>query len=63
MNGHDMVTKESVLRNMRRVGLADRVAEADRVLPDPVDLRRDDRLLARLGVSRESLMDALGGSP
>lgn len=57
------VRKEDILRNMRRVGWTERLPEAERLLPEVVDLDRDHELLARLGLSRTSLIDALGGSP
>jgi hypothetical protein len=57
------VLKEDILRNMRRVGLHDRVPEAERLLPDVVDLDRDRTLLEQLGLSRTGMIDAMGGSP
>ena len=47
---------------MRRVGRTDRIEEADRILPDPVDLDRDAHLLARLGMSLDAAFNELGGS-
>jgi hypothetical protein len=32
-------------------------------LPDPIDIERDGDALVKHGVSREQLMDRLGGSP
>jgi hypothetical protein len=32
-------------------------------LLDPVDLQRDQQILARYGLSPQRLMDRLGGSP
>jgi hypothetical protein len=54
--------KSDVLDLMRRVGLADRVAEAEATLPDVVDLRRHADLLAHLGLGPDALADRLGGS-
>jgi hypothetical protein len=54
--------KTEVLRVLRAAGLA---ATADRVadqLPDPVDLDRDRPLLERHGISRDLLVDRMGGS-
>ena len=34
-----------------------------RDLPDPIDIERDGGALVKHGVSREQLMDRLGGSP
>ena len=36
---------------------------AERELPDTIDLRRDQDLLARFGITRGQLMDRAGGSP
>jgi hypothetical protein len=47
---------------MRRIGLEDRVAEAQRILPEVVDLDRDEQLLYRLGLSLDRIVDDLGGS-
>jgi hypothetical protein len=32
-------------------------------LPDPIDLERDQPILEKSGLSRERLMDMMGGSP
>ena len=32
-------------------------------LPEPIDLQRDQQILARYGLSRERLTDRIGGSP
>ena len=47
---------------MRRIGMGDRIPEARRILPDIVDLDRDDRLLADLGLGLDVIVDQLGGS-
>ena len=52
-----------VLDVMRRVGMHERMAEAQRILPDPVDTDRDVQLLQGLGISRDSLIQRMGGSP
>ena len=56
-------TKHEVLALMRRLGKGDRIDEAERILPDPVDLNRDNRLLTQLGVGVDSAVDEMGGSP
>jgi hypothetical protein len=56
-------TKEQVLALMRRMGLHDRIPEAEHLLPTVVDLHRNERLLARLGLGIDEATDALGGSP
>ncbi len=32
-------------------------------LPDPIDLQRDQEILARYGLDQERLMEVMGGSP
>jgi hypothetical protein len=51
-----------IITMMRRVGLGDRVAEAQQVLPEVIDLDRDQQLLYRLGLSLDRIVDRLGGS-
>ena len=57
------LSKAKVLAVMRRVGRGDRIEEAERILPDPVDLGRDNHLLIQLGVTVDSAVDAMGSSP
>jgi hypothetical protein len=46
------------------VGYAeDFISDALSQLPDPIDLQRDQEILASYGLSRERLMDRLGSSP
>jgi len=57
-------SKADVLAIMTRIGIDEElIAEAARILPDPVDLDRDQRVLARFGLSRGGLVDRMGGSP
>ena len=51
-----------IITVMRRVGLGDRVAEAQQTLPEVIDLDRDEQLLYRLGLSLDRIVDRLGGS-
>jgi hypothetical protein len=51
-----------IITVMRRVGLGDRVAEAQQTLPEVIDLDRDEQLLYRLGLSMDRIVDRLGGS-
>jgi hypothetical protein len=48
---------------LRRAGLADVAAAAQTSLPDPVDSKALDHFCARYGLSRQSLIDRMGGSP
>ena len=41
----------------------EQIDEVLRGLPDPIDIERDGGALVKHGVSREQLMDRLGGSP
>jgi hypothetical protein len=51
-------------RVMRRTGYSNEfISEVLGQLRDPVDLRRDEQILIRYGLSSERLMDRLGGSP
>jgi hypothetical protein len=55
---------EEVARVLRHAGYADElIREVLSQLPDPIDLQRDQQILARYGLGREPLMDRLGGSP
>ncbi|HEX4010111.1 MAG TPA: hypothetical protein VHX62_08890 [Solirubrobacteraceae bacterium] len=59
------VPKQEVLAVLARVGRQDLIEEAKRNLPDPVDTDRDlDReRLVRYGLTRDQLIDRMGGSP
>jgi hypothetical protein len=49
---------------LHRAGYSDEVIhELLSQLPDPIDLQRDQQILARYGLSPEGLMDRMGGSP
>jgi hypothetical protein len=56
-------SKQDVIALMRRLGRTDRIAEAQEILPDPVDLQRDSHLLMRLGLNLDHAVNELGGSP
>ena len=57
-----VISKEDALNVMRRLGLADRIEEAKRRLPDPVDLVHDSAILTDLGLTFDAIVDQLGGS-
>jgi hypothetical protein len=60
----DLRAKADVLAVLRRAGIPEQTVQAlDAVLEDPVDLRRDGDLLARYGITRDRLIDRMGGSP
>jgi hypothetical protein len=55
---------EEAARLFRRAGYSDEfISEVLSQLPDPIDLARDEQILARYGLSPERLMDRMGGSP
>jgi len=54
---------QHVVDVLRRTGLSQVAKEAQRTLPDPVDQAVLDRFCAAHGLSKQSLMDRLGGSP
>ena len=55
--------RAEVLRILRRAGRPDTADELASLLPDPVDLDREAGLLERHGLSRDVLIDRMGGSP
>ena len=61
---HVIRSKADVLAVLRRAGIPEETVQAlDAALDDPVDLRRDGNLLASYGITLDSLVDAMGGSP
>jgi hypothetical protein len=58
-----VLAKDDVLAVMRRAGYTDRLLEAERRLPDVIDLDRDGDLLQRFGLGLDAVTDRMGGSP
>jgi len=56
-------SRQHVVDLLRRTGMADAADEAERVLPDPVDLEYLTQWGAKHGVSRDDLISQMGGSP
>ncbi|MGO9898787.1 MAG: hypothetical protein ACLP0J_03615 [Solirubrobacteraceae bacterium] len=55
---------EEAAQLFRRAGYSDEfIIEVLSQLPDPIDLRRDQQILARYGLNPDRLMDRMGGSP
>jgi hypothetical protein len=48
---------------LRHTGLAEAADEAEHTLPDPVDSETVDRFCTAHGLTKDSLMDRMGGSP
>jgi hypothetical protein len=62
--GPALRSQEEFARALRRAGYSDEfISEVLSQLPDPVDLQRDQQILARYGLSPERLMDRMGGGP
>ena len=57
------IGREEVVRMLRRAGLFEAAEEAIRDLPDPVDLDVVQAWGAQRGISRETLISRMGGSP
>jgi hypothetical protein len=57
------VSRQQIVKALRRAGLADVASAAQTSLPDPVDTKDLDQFCAVYGLSRESLIDRMGGSP
>jgi hypothetical protein len=57
------LSRQQIIQMLRRAGLADVAAAAQKSLPDPVDSKALNHFCATHGLSKESLMDRMGGSP
>ena len=55
--------RQDVVDVLRRAGLREQAEETMRVLPDPVDRDFAAEVLQSYGVSRDELIDRMGGSP
>ena len=57
------VSRQSVVDALRRLGYSQEADEALMVLPDPVDENQVLRFGEQHGISRDELIDRMGGSP
>jgi hypothetical protein len=57
------VSKQSVIAFLRGLGFPDIADEAERDLPDPVELRQVQEFGERHGITRDELINRMGGSP
>ena len=55
--------KQDIVDMLRKVGLTEQADEAMRVLPDPVDADEVARFGALYGITRDTLISRMGGSP
>jgi hypothetical protein len=58
-----LIPKQEIVEMLRRTGLPEVADEADRSLPDPVELERAQEFGARYGIKRDELISRIGGSP
>jgi hypothetical protein len=56
-------SKQEIFDTLRRAGAYGLIEGREELLPDPVDLDRDQPLLASLGITRGLLVELMGGSP
>jgi len=57
------ITKKKALDMLEKLGRHDLLAEARQTLPDPIDIDRDQNLLAKFGLGLDQMMNRWGGSP
>jgi hypothetical protein len=57
-----MLTKSEIVRILLKAGLPHVAEEAERSLPDEVDLERAEEFGARHGMTRDELISRMGGS-
>jgi hypothetical protein len=57
------MTKRELIRVLEQAGLPEVAEEAERSLPDEVDLERAAEFGARYGITRDELISRMGGSP
>jgi len=57
------LSHQEIIKMLRRAGLTDVAAAAQKSLPDQVDAKVLDHFCARYGLSKQSLIDRMGGSP
>ena len=57
------LSRQEIVKELRRAGLAEVASAAETSLPDPVDTKVLDQFCTAYGLSRESLVDRMGGSP
>jgi hypothetical protein len=58
-----LIAKREIVESLRRAGHFEAADEADRSLPDPVELQRAADFGQRHGITRDELISRMGGSP
>jgi hypothetical protein len=56
-------TKREMVAVLRKAGMSQAADEAERSLPDRVDLERAAEFVRRYGINRDELISRMGGSP
>jgi len=57
------VTRQHVVDVLRTAGLPEAADEANRSLPEEIDLERAAEFLGRYGITKDVLISRMGGSP
>ena len=57
------VTRQHVVEVLRTAGMPEVADEANRSLPEQLDLERAAEFLARYGITKDALISRMGGSP
>jgi hypothetical protein len=57
------LSREQIVKRLRRAGMNDVADAAEATLPDPVDANTARRFCAAHGISISTLMDRMGASP
>ena len=57
------VSRREVVKGLRRAGMEDAAAAALATLPEQMDEKTAEKFCAAYGLTVESLMDRMGGSP
>jgi hypothetical protein len=57
------VSRQHVVEVLRTAGLSEVADEANRSLPEELDLERAAEFLARYGITKDALISRMGGSP
>jgi hypothetical protein len=58
------ISKAEAIKVLSRVGVPkEKIADIMSELADPIDVDRDTAILEKYGISRDVLVDRMGGSP
>jgi hypothetical protein len=58
-----LIPKQEIIAVLRRAGLSEVAEDADRSLPDPVELEQAAEFCMPYGVTKDELISRMGGSP